>query len=376
MAAGSTSRRRPTLLPGLLLVLAVAAAVTSLGLFRDGEDGGRARPPAAGPSAPLWLGAAELAALPTSGSGWEGVVEAAEGLEGAADLSDQDSTHDTATLAAALVWARTGDAEQRRRAAGAVLSAIGTEEGGRTLALGRNLVGYVVSAQLVDLRAWDADGDRRFRSWLADVLHRELADGRTLVQTHETRPNNWGAMAGAARVAADAYLGDYRDLERAARVFRGYLGERDGYASFAFGDDLSWQADPSRPAGVNPPGATRDGRSIDGALPDDMRRGCPYRIPPCETGYAWEALQGALVQAQLLSRQGYDAWEWGSRALLRAARYLFALDEEFGGWAPEGDDAWQPWLLNRAYSTRLPAETPTRPGKNMGFTDWTHAPPS
>jgi len=179
-------------------------------------------------------------------------------------------------------------------------------------------------------------------------------------------------MAGAARIAADAYLGDRADLNRAAAVFRGWLGDRGAYTGFEYGD-LSYQADPSAPVGVNPPGASRDGVPVDGALPDDMRRGCPLAPTPCHTDYAWEALQGAVVQAELLWRQGYDAWSWSSQGLLRAARYLQGLDARFGGWWATADDTWQPWLLNHAYHASLPAASPSSPGKVMGWTDWTHA---
>jgi hypothetical protein len=83
-------------------------------------------------------------------------------------------------------------------------------------------------------------------------------------------------------------------------------------------------------------------------------------------------MEGAVVQAELLARAGYDAWNWEDKALLRAAQFLHNLDREFGGWWAEGDDEWQPWLINNAYSTDFPATAPARSGKNMGYTDWTH----
>jgi hypothetical protein len=104
-----------------------------------------------------------------------------------------------------------------------------------------------------------------------------------------------------------------------------------------------------------------------------MRRGCRLRFPPCATLYPWEALQGAVVQAEILSRQGYDSWNWQHRGLLRAANFLFALDRRYprsGWWAPRGN-AWIPWLLNRRYGTHFPAHAPARAGKGMGYTDWT-----
>ena len=47
------------------------------------------------------------------------------------------------------------------------------------------------------------------------------------------------------------YLGDATELANTAQVFKGYLGDRASYADFKYGD-LSWQADPSKPVGINP----------------------------------------------------------------------------------------------------------------------------
>jgi hypothetical protein len=326
---------------------------------------GAPRPPGG-----LWISRGEIAARLTSGAAWSAMKAGAD-AGGAAAIADQDSDHDVNTLAAALVAARTGAATYRDRAVAGIAAAIGTEAGGRTLALGRNLPSYVIAADVLNLPSVDPGLDGRLRSWLAALRTKDLG-GDTLVSTHELRPNNWGTMAGAARIAADAYLGDAADLRRAAAVFRGWLGERSAYAGFSYGD-LSYQADPSAPVGINPAGATKAGVSIDGAIPDDMRRGCPFTPAPCHTDYPWEALQGAVVQAELLWRQGHDAWSWGNRALLRAARYLQGLDAKFGGWWATSDDTWQPWLLNHAYRASLPATTPSSPGKVMAWSDWTHA---
>jgi hypothetical protein len=317
----------------------------------------------------IWVSPAELAARPLSGAAWDGVKRAADGSAAPA-IANQDSDHDVQTMAAALVYARTGAGAYRDKAAAGIASAIGTEAGGRTLALGRNLPGYVIAADLIGLGGYDGGLDARFRGWLAGV-RTETLSGDTLISTHELRPNNWGTHAGAARVAADAYLGDTADLDRAARVFHGWLGDRGAYAGFKYGD-LSYQADPSAPVGVNPAGAAKDGVSVDGALPDDMRRGCSFQPVPCHTDYAWEAMQGAVVQAELLARRGYDAWGWSDRALLRAATYLRNLDAQFGGWWAQADDTWQPFLLNKAYAgAGLPQGATASIGKNMAFTDWT-----
>ena len=92
--------------------------------------------------------------------------------------------------------------------------------------------------------------------------------------------------------------------------------------------------------------------------------------PPAPTGYAWEGLQGAVLQAELLRVAGYDAWNWSDRALLRATRFLYGR----AGWVAEGDDEWQPWLIDRRYGTAYRGPAPARTGKNFGYTDWLTAP--
>jgi hypothetical protein len=178
------------------------------------------------------------------------------------------------------------------------------------------------------------------------------------------RPNNWGTHAGASRAAIAAYLNDTAEMARTAQVFKGWLGSRSSYSGFSYGD-LSWQANSATPVGVNPVGATKNGISIDGALPDDMRRGASFQWPPVFTGYPWEAMQGAMLQALILDNAGYDAFGWESKAILRATNFLY----DKAGWTPTGDDTWQPWIINHVYGTNRPTSS-ANCGKNMGFTDW------
>ena len=43
-------------------------------------------------------------------------------------------------------------------------------------------------------------------------------------------------------------------------------------------------------------------------------------------GYA-----GTVVQARLLSRAGYDAWNWQNKAMLRVTQFLYNLNQAAGG---------------------------------------------
>ncbi len=312
----------------------------------------------------MWLSPDEIRRLPVHGAAWEQVYAAAHGAWGEPRLADQNHDHNTLVLAGALVAVRLGNGRLADRVRSHLRRVPGTEAGGRTLALGRNLHAYLVAAGLVELQ------DPAFDRWLDRVRFQEFGS-KTLVSTHERRANNWGTHAGASRIAAAIYLNDQRELERSAQVFAGWLGDRDKYASFKFGDDLSWHADPARPVGINPLDATRFGRQIDGFLPDDIRRGGPFQWPPEKTNYPWAALNGVVIQAELLHRQGYDAWNWSDRAIYRAVAALERL-----GWYVNGEDEeWLVHLVNRRYGARFRTPPAALVGKNFGWTDWTHASP-
>ena len=274
------------------------------------------------------------------------------------------------TLARALVFARTRTETYRAQVIATLTTIISSAPySGTALALGRELAAYVIAADLIDLRTFAPGTDAEWRAKIQQLRSARTTEGGTLVECHENRPNNWGAHCGASRIAVDRYLGDRPDLRRAATVTRGYLGNRRSYAGFTYGD-LSWQGDPDKPRGINRRGARKSGHSIDGVLPDDQRRAGSFTWPPPQENYAYEALQGLLAQGIMLSRAGYSVWTWSDSALLRAFRWL----HEQADYPAEGDDTWEPHVINYAYGTTFPAQVPSRPGKNVGYTDWTLSP--
>ena len=357
---GRRLRRRPV--QAIALLVAVAAVLVSgCGIGDKGAPDGRVATPRSGSG--IWLSRSEVASLPTSGAAWASVQDAASGDLGRPDIADQNSDHDVRTMAAALVAARTNDFEMRNKVVDALSSAIGTERGGRTLAAGRNLQAYVIAADLIDLASASPATNRRFTDWLRAVRTEDL-DGNTLVETSSKRPNNWGTHATATLTTIAAYLGDRGELQRLAGIFRGWTGERSAYSGFDFGD-LAWQSDKDAPVAVNPGEPKVAAHSVAGALPDEMRRGGDLQWPPEATGYPWGALNGAVVTAEVLSRQGYDAWSWGDQALRRATRFLMDLR-----WGPANDDEWVVPVINARYGTKYGVPSPVGLGKNNGFTDW------
>jgi hypothetical protein len=314
----------------------------------------------------IWPDPDMLDRLPTQGPAWVRLTQAANQPIGLPDLTDQDNEVGVLTLARALVYARTKREEFRIAAVSSCMLARAGELPDNTLAAGKQLLPYILAADLIELPR-----EKRvlFRVWLQKILSTTFSGGKTLRSTHEIRPNNWGTFAGASRLAAAMYLGNEAEVRRCAEVFRGWLGHRQSHSGFRF-KDRSWQADPNHPVGINPAGATREGHSIDGVLPDDMRRAGGFTWPPPRENYVYTALQGAVAQAVLLDRCGYPVWEWQDRALLRAFTWLHAQ----AGYPARGDDGWLPYVINHFYGTDFPAPPPHNVGKNLDWTDWIYQP--
>ena len=107
-------------------------------------------------------------------------------------------------------------------------------------------------------------------------------------------------------------------------------------------------------------------RYVDGVLPEEQRRSGGFRSPAPREPYVWEGLQGTVLTAELLTRAGYEPWSWEDQALRRAVSWL----DDVNDYPAEGDDRWIPWVVNARVGTDFPTESPTRPGKSTGFSDW------
>ena len=305
------------------------------------------------------------------GVAWDELREAARGYLGRPDLSGLNSNHDVRTLAAALMFARTGQETYRSKDSWRDSCCVMESEiGASTLALARNLVSYVIAADLVNLPAYDAsiDGDPSepgsaacapSASATARSCPRRTSDPTTGARTPP--------RAGSPSISISAIR---EDLTRAAAVFRSYLGETSRRRR-----SVSAAISRGRRIRTIPAASTPSGRSRHGNLArrrparGDAPRGEPGS-PPSRTGYPWEALQGSLVAATLLGRAGFDAWNWGDQAIRRAVGFLERLDSHWGGWWATGDDSWQLFLVNRAYGTRFATDPYATLGKNMGWTAW------
>jgi hypothetical protein len=333
----------------------------------------------------IWISTREVARLARSGPGWSFVKRTADQPLGRADIAVQNNLHGVRTYAVALVYARTGAARYRTKARNAIMSAIGTQRGGSSLAVGRNAAAYVLAADLINLRNMSRRDDHAFRNWLTRLCTGVNAGNPrwpTLVRTSENTSSNWGAFATASRIAIDLYLGDKADLKRAARIHAAYA-DRSAYprgkpwgAYFqptADFDPGHWACDPARWVAINPP-CTKGGNDLDGAFVEDISRepAQQTRLPqPADSpgvSYSWETLQAVMFQAELLRRAGYpNLWTRSDHALKRATSFI-----DRAGWY----DRWSvtrhvAWVINERYGTHFPTQR-AQYGRLVGFTDWTN----
>jgi len=357
----------------------------------------------------------QLMTLPVTGTGWDDVVDAADNsLAGALVAGDKDDNTDVYAFAKALCVVRQSTNTDFAGYPGEIMDAIsagitpvagvppwmvpGAEGSDGPLAFARNLTAWILAADMIGLGNLNPTLNGQFRSFLAGPARYTNISGKSLVNVHEKRPNNWGTHAGAARMAIAAYIDDRADWSRCIQVYRGWLGDRESYDGFGPWGSLSWQNDENDPIGINPVGASKlaDGemRDLDGVLPDDQRRNGDLQWPPPRTNYVYEALQGATLQAIILHHcsrtlmgPALSPFNWSDKALLRAFLWMNDPDrgnfiinkddyEHVDGWddGPEPDDYWEIPVMKKVHgsdASALPTITDGFGiGKAFGFTLW------
>jgi hypothetical protein len=367
-AGRSLGRRRPLGTAILLVALVIAAAP----VLPEGAPGAAQTADAA---SGLIFTQTQIRSRPMSGTAWNAMKAVAQRTIGKPDLADINDEHSITALAAALVFARSGTKYYKYKARRAIMDSIGSEVssgGSAMLGVARNLGSIVLAADLINLKKRYPADDKRFRTWLSAVRTKRIGSHSiwyTLVRTHANSANNWGAFAGASRIAASRYLGDTTDVARAARIFRGFMGERSYYKSFHKPDAaaLSWSCGTTSNWRPITGKCTKKGHNLSGAIIEDVSRGGSFSWPPQGSGvtYTMESLQGLLVQAELLQRAGYKPYTWGNKALRRAASFV----SRYSGWNPSTPSYHVPWILNARYGLKLPTKG-ARYGRLFGFTDW------
>jgi len=320
----------------------------------------------------IWISQEELNRLPTSGAAWDKVNAAANSSWGSACLYDNNCNHDVNTLAGALVAARTGNASMRAKTIAGITAAMNETQFSRVLEMSRGFQTYIIAADIIGYRTPE------FEQWIRNMVVKPLAGhsgGGNLLETAEFSANNWGGHSRASLAAAGVYLNDANMISKVVTAQRAFIGISAPGNQMVY-TSTNWHADPGNKAGENRKGATRNGISISGVLPEDWRRTAEYQWPPQISGYMWEGMQGYIVATVILQRAGLLSLAEGDNALMRAMDILYHKGEAAINptWvnAASGDDTWIPWVANYYLNeNRYPTQSAS-PGKNMGWTDWTH----
>lgn len=375
----------------------------------------------------IFISNSEVQNLPMSGTAWTSLKAVADSNLGSPQLTSNTNTHGSKVYAVALVYARTGDNAYREKARAAIMSALGTEDATGpdsstgVLGVSRNVMSYIIAADLINIENMNATDGARFRQWVSDIRFKYLPGGRvhSIVHSNQNFGENFGTMAGASRIAADLYLGDTTDLNEAIAIHKAYA-DRSAYpttllpngvpnsqgwlATYHYFEKTSESDFPSwgcmtdgrtvsnefNWVAINPAPCTRQGYAdstlaqtatcdLDGAYVEDVSRDATNKtlctIPYRSAGstYQWEALSSISMQAEMLRRAGKEnLWSYSNQALKRMSQFTYLRGIWDSGYK-ENDHI--PWLINKVYGTNYPTK-PAYFGKMLGFTDWTHAPGS
>jgi hypothetical protein len=359
--------------------------------------------PAAGAATKYMLvDSARLASLPTSGSAYTSMKRTADDAMATMSLTTPTATSPWlpdyngkggATLAAALMYARTGDVRYRDFVIKVNRFVIGSEDGASTkgtsnadkmLATMRQISAYVLAADLVGMDP-NVTGSRPgyttsvWKTWLGALRTKPIGAGNcsTIVNCN-LRAHNWGTWASAARTTIDVYLNDAADLAVAVGRLKLWLGESMTGTPWnktqAF--DASWACIPAGlPVAFVPVNGKSCGPEKDGIIVEDAARSAhafsTWDQPSID--YSLHAYMAQLVAAVVLDRQGYDVWNWGDRALKRVMDRL----NRIGAGVATGNN-WSrtshvSWIPRHFYNTDYPT-IPAQPSDTLGYTDWLYGP--
>lgn len=307
----------------------------------------------------IWTSAQELASKPTSGPAWDAVKNAANQDFSNPSAANQDNNTNVYTLAASIVYARTGDVSYRNRVVAALNTLVSrgkpTDGDGRTLGVARKVGAYALAADLIGYRT------PQFEQWLRDMAENYVFSGETLWEMYYRRPNNWGAMAFGSLTAIYSYLGDDARLTQVRDYFvQGIIGPDPGYK---WGGD-EWQCSASDLRLINPP-CTKQGLNIGGLIPDDQRRAGGFNPSgPANDVHIGGWIDGAIMGARILDRQGMGIWDVGGQAF---KRMIIAHEVTYPQLKLASNQDWVLPILDKVYGLNLAGSRGTGYGKNAGF---------
>jgi hypothetical protein len=372
-----------------------------------------------------------IQAMARTGTGWDYLEERADammargtsvltGTPGTkspllSNYNDNDgTTRPTECLANGLWYVRnlsdfpTEAAERKQRVIDYCRYVIGTEEvdstigttmADRSLAVARALPGYIIAADLVGMPK-TVTGTRTgwttttWQDWLVDLRTKQLGNtsNKLTFEANLKFGTNHGTMFIAAKTAIAIYLEDADELAECVAWMKKYTGETYQGTKWTKSSSFieSWVAvPPTNLQDFVPINPSNEGSGKNGSLPEEIcRSGLAYpnygAVTPSNAGigYTFEGLQGFMLAAILIDRQGYtDVWDWGAggsgneddaEAIKRAMEWLYSIPG-----MPPGNgrvmNQCQAWIANHYYPG---LDLPTSASLNaasMGFFDalWT-----
>lgn len=360
-------------------------------------------PAAAGPAAAasadpaprdrVLIRTSDLMAKPTSGAGWDFVKTQADSSWGTPDLLALNSTTQTKVLAAALVYARTGDVAYRDKVIAAVSKAPGTElKAGTTkpvvLPFARNVFGYVVAADLVDMPLSTVTADGRTWEQFLRGAREQVFPGNArwpnLEITSGDSASNWNAYALSSHLAISLVLDDEAAVARDITIYRRFLGDTTSpwpafrpTAGYTWAGNIftgsnpgrTWDMSPTLQRGINPavPGNPRSGAIILDALRHTSvpsTRCC--KLDLAGRAYTEESLDALLAIAMMLRAQGTDFTNFEDQALRRAYDFLVRN----GGPSGYSTHRYLALAINKTYGTTYSTAAGDSVGRHLGFGGW------
>lgn len=319
-----------------------------------------------------------LVKLPVSGKAWTGMLATARTTgAGGGQIANQDGgERGREILAIALAGVRLGDQALIDKAITAITATIGSEKGGRWLAVGRTFIPYIVAASVLRITRGP------IYDWIKSYRTKTLSENNppkaqiTFAQDSLSSGSNASVQSGLGYAALLVYLDDKPELDKEYIKFRRYLGDRSSTHKL-IANNSAWQSVPGDPIGIQNVGArSLDGIDIAGAISNDMVRSNPKPVANLvfvdHSHYPWVGLNAAVLLSKIYQRQGYPAFELADKAIYRAASYLLALSKNNGGggWYDDSSRKDAKFVINDEYGVPYPLALPVATSGLVGWMDW------
>ena len=335
----------------------------------------------------LLIRKSDLMAKPTSGAGWSYLKSEADAVWETPDLSKLNTKTPTQVMAAALVYARTGDQSYREKAVTALAKVPGTEikpseaKTAMVLPFARNVFGYVVAADLVGLPLdTRTDNGQTWGEFLVAARTKEFPGNTRWINLEKTSgdsASNWNAYALSSHLAISIALGDTAAIERDITIYRRFLGDTtspwpafkptSGYTWNNNG--RSWDMTATLQRGINPdkPGDARSGAIILDALRHTTLPSVRFgKLDLAGRAYTEETLDALLAINMMLKAHGSDFTDFQNQALRRAYAFL----ARNGGPSGYSNGRYLALAMNNLYGSTYSTAAGDSVARHLGFGGW------